>query len=41
MNDDELNLLTEQIIGSDFKVLNALGTGFDEGVSITTHWPMN
>src|SRR5580692_9044053 len=32
MNDDELNLLTERIIGSAFKVLNALGAGFVEEV---------
>jgi len=32
MNDDELNVLTERIIGSAFKVLNALGTGFIEEV---------
>ena len=32
MNDDELNSLTERIIGSAFKVLNALGTGFAEEV---------
>ena len=32
MNDDERNLLTERIIGSAFKVLNALGTGFVEEV---------
>jgi GxxExxY protein len=32
MNDDELNSLTERIIGSAFKVLNALGTGFVEEV---------
>ena len=32
MNDDELNSLTERIIGSAFKVLNTLGTGFVEDV---------
>ena len=32
MNDDDLNSLTERIIGSAFKVLNALGTGFVEEV---------
>lgn len=32
MNDTELNLLTERIIGSAFKVLNTLGTGFVEDV---------
>jgi GxxExxY protein len=32
MNDDELKSLTERIIGSAFKVLNALGAGFIEEV---------
>ena len=32
MNDDELNQLTEKIIGSAFKVLNTLGVGFLEHV---------
>ena len=32
MNDDDLNALTEQIIGGAFKVLNGLGTGFIEKV---------
>ena len=32
MNDDELNLLTEKIIGSAFNVLNTLGVGFLEHV---------
>ncbi len=32
MNDDDLNSLTERIIGSAFNVLNALGIGFIEEV---------
>ena len=32
MNDDELNALTERIIGSAFKVLNVLGARFAEEV---------
>ncbi len=32
MNDDDLNALTERIIGCAFKVLNVLGSGFVEEV---------
>ncbi|MEL7500703.1 MAG: GxxExxY protein, partial [Planctomycetota bacterium] len=32
MNDDELNALTEKIIGCAFKVSNTLGSGFLEKV---------
>ncbi|WP_141631500.1 GxxExxY protein, partial [Rhodopirellula baltica] len=32
MNDDELNALTERVIGDAFEVLNTLGAGFLEKV---------
>ena len=32
MNDDELNALTEKVIGAAFEVSNALGAGFLERV---------